>query len=302
MSAEAMVLGGLSGDAISLGPHWIYDQEEIARKIGRPEKFHDPISGYHPGKKAGDLTHYGDQVLVLLEHLAETKRFVLGDYAKVWRAWWEDAGNTSYRDGATRGTLANLAKGVVPEEAGAASHDLAGVSIIAPLFLLRWKDDEELLDACGRLTAFTHNDRGIVVAAEFFGRVMLAASGGKGVTEAVEAAAGTLGEGILSSWLTAAEGSARSGEKDASVLEEHGLSCNIDGAFAGVCHLLLRYPEDPFTALVENAAAGGDNAARGMALGMVYGAAGLTGKLPPEWEGGLKCAASVRKWCREAGD
>ena len=66
----------------------------------------------------------------------------------------------------------------------------------------------------------------------------------------------------------------------------------MDGGFAGVCHLLLRYPDDATTALVENAKAGGDSAARGMILGMIYGA-GNVDPIPGTWEGGLNARKEI---------
>lgn len=298
MSSESIVWGSLLGDAISLGPHWVYDPAEIAGKIGRPESFHDPISSYHPGKKAGDLTHYGDQVLVLLEYLAENGSFDLDSYAEAWKAFWGNPATISYRDGATRTTLANLSSGLPPEKAGAPSHDFAGASIIAPLFLVRWANDATLLDACSKIVAFTHNDADVIAAAEFFARTALAVSRGKTIPEALESTGGALKDGNLARWFAAAKGSARSGEADSSVLGEFGLSCNIDGGFSGACHLLLKYPEDPFTALVENAAAGGDSSSRGMPVGMIYGAAGLLDKLPAEWMSDLRCANAVRSFIK----
>jgi ADP-ribosylglycohydrolase len=274
LQENSIVRGALVGDAICLGPHWVYDQEEIARKIDRPDQFHDPISQYHPGKKAGDFTHYGDQALLLAEHLAETKHFDLKNFAEVWRAYWENPATISYRDGATRETLANLEAGLPPEKAGSTSHDLAGATRIAPLFLLEWPDEESLLAACRELVAFTHNDPAVIGAAEFFTRVVLTIQQGGSIPEAIDRAGAALTVERLKAWLEDGRKSAGSAEKDSEVLAEHGLSCNIDGGFAGVCHLLLRYPNDPLTAMVENAKAGGDSAARGMLLGMVYGAAG----------------------------
>ncbi len=294
MPLDSIVLGAFIGDALSLGPHWVYDQGEIARSIPDPGKFHDPISPYHPGKKAGDFTHYGDQALLLLRHIGEEGGYGLEAYAAAWKAYWEDAGTISYRDGATKGTLANLEKGLPPAEAGAVSHDIAGVSIIAPLFVLEWADDATLVTAARRLVAFTHNDPDVTGAAEFFTRLVLSVSRGGGIREGIGVLGAALPEGNLKRWLAAGQESAASAAGDEEALESHGLSCNIDGGFAGVIHLLMRHPEAPATALVANARAGGDSAARGMILGMVYGAADLLDDLPPEWRDGLSF--------RESGD
>ncbi|MEI7928752.1 MAG: ADP-ribosylglycohydrolase family protein, partial [Verrucomicrobiales bacterium] len=57
-----LILPAFSGDALALGPHWIYDAEEIARLYPQGVSTYDaPRSAYHSGKQAGDFTHYGDQ-------------------------------------------------------------------------------------------------------------------------------------------------------------------------------------------------------------------------------------------------
>jgi hypothetical protein len=64
-----ILLTSLAGDALCLGPHWIYDQREIAQKLGQITGYAAPLTSYHPGKQAGDFTHYGDQTLILLRSL-----------------------------------------------------------------------------------------------------------------------------------------------------------------------------------------------------------------------------------------
>jgi ADP-ribosylglycohydrolase len=292
MSNSAMVTGAFLGDAISLGPHWVYDQEEISRRIVDAERYQDPISPYHPGKKAGDFTHYGDQVLVLLRYVAEAGKFDLTGYAAAWRAYWENPATISYRDGSTKGTLANLEAGVPPERAGAHSHDLSGAGRFAPLFLLSWNDDAELLAAVRNLTAFTHNHPDVIAAAEFFATVALAVKRGEAIPAAIRRVGREL-DGNLKDWLAAAEEHLHAVEGNAAVLATHGLSCDIDGGFAGVCHLLLRYPDDPTIALVENAMAGGDSAARALILGTIYGAADLIGTVPEHWLADVNARAEI---------
>ena len=66
----------------SLGAHWIYSQREIAEKFGHITGYATPATSYHPGKQAGDFTHYGDQTMVLLRSLAAHGRFDLADFAR----------------------------------------------------------------------------------------------------------------------------------------------------------------------------------------------------------------------------
>jgi ADP-ribosylglycohydrolase len=56
------------------------------------------------------------------------------------------------------------------------------------------------------------------------------------------------------------------------------VACYIDSSFPAMLHLAYRYADTPATALLANANAGGENVARGSALGALIGAAhGLSG-------------------------
>ena len=90
-------------------------------------------------------------------------------------------------------------------------------------------------------------------------------------------------QGLLGDWFDNAVESAASAESDAAELHRHGLSCHTEDAFPGVCHLLLRHPQDPATGLLANACAGGDSAARGAILGLIYGACIPVSTWPAEW-------------------
>lgn len=289
-----IVLVSFIGDALALGPHWIYDQDEIRSKIGRVTSYCAPLSTYHPGKSAGDFTHYGDQTLILLRSVAEDSAFVLERFIPRWRAFWEDQTNVTYRDGATRQTLDHLQAGVPPERAGSDSHDIAGAVRIGPLFLLEWQNEDALIEAIRRETAFTHPRDEVVASAEFFGRVVLAARAGATIPDALDSVM-TLKtwSGLRESWLAAARASAASNATDSLALKTYGLNCHTDSAFPGICHLLLRYPADPASALIENATAGGDCAARGMILGLVYGAKYPAATLPEEWLSGLNARGKI---------
>jgi ADP-ribosylglycohydrolase len=290
-----ILITSLAGDALCLGPHWIYDQREIAQKLGRITGYAAPLTSYHPGKQAGDFTHYGDQTLILLRSLAEHGRFDLTGFAAEWRAFWEDPATHSYRDGATKATLENLRKGALPAEAASDSHDIAGAARIAPLFLLKWESDEALLQAARAQTGFTHRDPQVIETAEFFARVTLSVQSGTEISTALrETAALTHWQAIPVGWFAAAVASMTSREPDAVAAHALGLSCHVADAFPVICHLLLRHPEDPVKALTTNAEAGGDSAARALLMGMVYGALPNATPLPGEWITGLRARAEIQ--------
>lgn len=294
MNRKAITLASFIGDALALGPHWIYEQKEIQDKLGRVATYQPPLSKYHPGKIAGDFTHYGDQTLVLLRSLAECGGFDLSRFAADWRAFWEKPGNQSYRDGATRETLEHLQAGATPDRSASKSRDIAGAARIGPLFLLKWENDDALLEAVRQETAFTHAEAEVVESAEFFARVILAVLGGTEIPAALDAVmAGQTWNAIPSAWLDDARKTVASDEPDAASLAAHGLSCHTEDAFPGICHLLLRHPESPAVALIQNATAGGDSAARGMILGAVYGAKFPISAVPDEWLSGLNARKEI---------
>ena len=299
-TATAIVLFSFIGDALALGPHWIYNQDEIQSKLGRVTTYRAPISSYHLGKVAGDFTHYGDQTLVLLKSLAEDDGFDATKFASRWCAFWTDPGTHSYRDQATRQTLEHLQAGTPPARSGSDSHDIAGAARIGPLFLLPWQNDAALIEAARNETALTHATPEVLETAEFFCRVVLAVRSGAAIPQALQSTmAASDWQALQEDWLTAAGNSAESEVTDSAALDAHGLSCHTDEAFPGICHLLLRYPTDPTAALIANATAGGDSAARGMMIGLIYGAKFPTTDLPPEWLSGLNAHDEIVKLARQ---
>jgi len=296
-NASQIILTSFIGDALSLGPHWIYSQNEIADKLGPGGSYASPLSSYHPGKQAGDFTHYGDQTLVLLRSIAGSASDGLAEFSQDWRAYWEDPATISYRDGATRTTLANLQKGLPPEQAASTSHDIAGAARIAPLFLLNWENDEALMAAVHGQTHLTHGSAEVLEAAEFFARVTLAVTRGCSIPEALRAtAAQKAWQAPCIRWLSAAETSSQGTLTDLAAAESLGLSCNTEEAFPTICHFLLRHPTQAAEALTLNSLAGGDSAARGLILGMIYGAQpDIT--LPQSWSDGLRAYAEILALC-----
>ena len=290
--AKAMVLASFVGDSLALGAHWIYDAKRIAREFGRVERFLTPKpDSYHPTKRKGQFTHYGDQAFVLLQSLADRKTFDLADFAERWRGLF--ASYTGYYDGATKGTLKNFADGAGPEASASFSNDLAGAARIAPLvYCLR--DDPGALVAAARVqTAMTHGDPLTIDAAELFAGAALRILGGESPTSALSTVAGERFAGTpLARWVK--EGIAHKGEEGVAGVGRLGQSCHTPEAFPSVIQLIARYESDLQEALVQNVMAGGDSAARGMTVGMLLGAHLGEAAIPAHWLAELERAEEIR--------
>lgn len=281
-TARDFILSSFTGDALALGPHWVYDPGTIAAWYpGGIREYDAPRSSYHPGKAAGDFTHYGDQALVLLESLAASGGS-LENWLSDWRAWAirTRTEKTSYLDGATRETLENLEAGVT-EPSG--SHDLGGAARIAPLFAFH-REAEVLVPLARAQTALTHGDPRVIDAAEFFARAALTVAEGAGFEEAFDEAASHPYDALPAiDWLALGRDAA------ADLPGNLGLGCGIDGAFPLTLAVAYRHEDDPVAALSANAMLGGDSAARGMLLGLLMGARhGAAAALP-----GMKAAARI---------
>jgi len=288
---QAAVWGAFVADALSLGVHWVYNTGVIDKKFGRVEHYHDPLTSFHKGKRAGDFTHYGDQMLVLLETLDKEKGFDALRFAQSWRDFFSDY--AGYFDKATKATLENMDSGRELTRSASTSDDLAGASRMAPLVGV-YGDNLDQLARTGRSqTAITHGDERVVAAADFFARTVFAILNGKEPVAAMEAA---LNEQFADSEIAPL---VRMGlqSKDRDTLEtiaEFGQMCSVEAGLPGAVHLVARHGDDFKTAMVENVMAGGDSSARGMLAGMVLAAAHGMAAIPEEWISGLNAGERIR--------
>lgn len=250
----------LVADALSLGSHWVYNQGKLARLY--PDGVHtltDPASSYHPHRKAGQLTHYGDQMVLLKNALANGNY----DHATWTTEWLKNmAGYDGYLDGASKETLAN--EGASPSS----SNDLAGASRLAPILDLDLSPSEKIAAARSQ-TNLTHGDPEVADAAEFFVRAVLAIGDGASIPEAFQKA---LSEGKyhqlkVSDHLASA---LAAGTDFLAVATQMGLTCHTSEAFPLALYLSLRDGATFATALSENALTGGDTSARAMLIALLF--------------------------------
>jgi len=289
--AQAMVLASFAADALALGVHWIYNTNVIDKKWGRVEEYIMPERPtFHPTKKRGEFTHYGDQTLVLMQSVAASSGFEIGDFADKWQHFFKSY--EGYMDGATKATIENIKAGKEPTAAGSDSDEFAGAARIAPI-VYRYRDDlTKLMDSARAQTRVTHNNQEVVDSAAFFGSVAFKVLAGERPLNAIEL---TLKEQFnrepYSKWV--AEG-IKSAEKDTrQAMLDLGQMCEIHAAFPGVIHLIAKYEDNLREGLIENGMAGGDSAGRGLTVGMVLGAHRGIDALPPKWLSDLKAYREI---------
>ena len=277
---KAAVYGAFVADALSLGPHWVYNTNVIDKKFGIVDRYLDPMTSYHKGKQAGDMTHYGDQMLVLLESLAAASGFDLEKFTGDWQSFMDTY--TGYFDQATKATLQNMANGWEYPDCGSKSTDLGGAARIAPLVAVYPSDLAQLIEAARAQTKLTHNNRAVIAGAEFFARVVAAVLGGSKPTEAMAAAGAEVAErDALEDWL--AEGMDSRSLDSRPTIADFGQMCEIEAAFPATVHLIAKYEDNFKQALIANVMAGGDSASRGMLTGLVLGAYHGTAAIPDAW-------------------
>jgi ADP-ribosylglycohydrolase len=278
---KAMVLASFAADALSLGVHWIYNTNVIDKKFGRVEYFLKPERPtYHPTKDKGEFTHYGDQVLILLESVAECGGFKLSDFSARWQKLFENY--KGYIDGATKATLANIASGKSALNAGSGSDDLAGAGRIAPLIYVYHNDPQALTDSAKTQTTFTHNNPQVVESALFFSTLALKVLAGAAPKAAIlQLQEEQSVETPMFKWIEKGLDSIEQESRQAIL--DFGQMCETAAAFPGVIHLIVKYENDLKTALVENIMAGGDSAGRGLLVGLVLGAHLGVDAIPQNW-------------------
>ncbi len=282
-SVFGAIYGSFVADALSLGAHWVYDVIEIKEKFPEYDGYHDPITEYHVGKKAGDFTHYGDQTAWLLESISLENEFSLFSFSSRWREYMSDY--KGYVDSASKTTLENLNSGLSPLEAGSTSQDLSVVGRMAPLALLYSDKQKELEDAAVLQAQMTHNSKSAIDSTRFFAQLLYLVFQGYTPKNSLLAMLNAADDPVIEDWIKVALASVEHDTTEA--ISSFGQSCNVKGGCPGALHLILKYENNFEEAMKQNVYAGGDSAARGMVAGMILGAYNRFESIPQRWIEGL---------------
>ncbi len=288
------VWGQFVGDAFCLGSHWIYDLTELDRRFpGGPQGFEVPADWhYHFGKKSGDLTHYGEGALVLLQSLAVMGAFNAVEFGSRYIALFDSPGYSGYRDHATKETIANFhafraahPKEVFRYQGGADDDQPATVSRLAPLAALYSRHDD-YLSVVERATLVFQNNLRAVAYAQGHALILRELLSGAVLSDAARTAAKYMAaksnEGIeVSKMIHAAVTAASLDVRETAV--RFGQSCPLKSSFPSALQCALHHTDDFTGALRANAAAGGDNAGRAAMIGAWLGALHGIDVVPHKW-------------------
>lgn len=275
--AEGAVWGAFCADAYALGAHWVYDGGKIVSGAFDWDGFNAPMMHYHHPKRAGDQTHYGDQMLWLLAFIAKERHFDQDAYARYWFARMQNY--DGYIDGASRQLMVQLET----KQRSGQSSDLAGAGSFAPLLYLHSEDIKALLKSVEELSTLTHANEEVLEAALFFAECAFLLLQGEPLEAVLRYVACEYGSRVENA---VKEGFDSIFRPTDAAIEYFGKSCGI-GAFPGVVHLLVRYEDDYRAAMQANVKAGGDSAARGQIAGTLLGAAFGKEIIPDKWRHAL---------------
>ncbi len=318
--------GALVGDALCLGSHYEYDAKKIYTAYGEKpiEKFMSPgemMGGqthgigwgernYHPGKKAGGTTDYGDYNILVLEHLAATSNPPRAfDVAALIPHWMNRLTNNwgSWICTMTKETFAQIQAGKRVEELGGISNAMAIRHVAAHAYY----DDEEVLADVARKAMFTHTSEEALSGGEFFARVTHKVIQGEHPRDAMELVAVKMSP-FISSKVSQAISKYQEATNPENELSQElfvddlaitsmarlwdigrsepirvGKASPTEGTLPGAVYFILKYADEEDglkKALQANTMVGGDNASRSIAIGMVLGAYFGVNAIPNEWK------------------
>jgi ADP-ribosylglycohydrolase len=281
-----LLFGSFCADALSLGVHWIYDANELAQKYGRVTGYQAPgPDSYHPHKQAGDQGHVGDQALCLLTFLKREKRWDTVAFMDEWLGMWPTYND--YIDGATKTTLGNIQNQTDKTQGGSDSVEIAGPARIAPLVsFLAQAPENEVVQAAIEQTKLTHRSPEAEETASFLAKASYRLIHGARLEDTVRETA--------PEWALKSANSVLP-QNAVDAIAKLGPACSISSALPSVIYLALKHGENTEIALIENAMAGGDNCARGLALGMLLGAANGYTSIPEQWRNDLNGANALHE-------
>ncbi len=274
MDRKAFVMGGLLADSAALGAHWMYNQQKIKDTFSNFNDLHAPHAGsFHSAGVKGGQTHYGDQIVWLLESCIPNKAFSAKGFEKLWLAKMRIY--NGYKDGASKKSFELLENG---GDGGVFSTDLSPIA--RSIVTIGISDDAHTqYHSSLQQMHLTHRNGKLDRTQKFFCDLFCLLDK---EPMSLKKATSQLLKSHRYHWINDLLGDSLS--KDVSTaIHDLGSACEIPGALASTIYLFLQEPADYEKLLSANIFAGGDSAARGMLLGAFLAGIAGTDCLPQAW-------------------
>ncbi|GGD35638.1 ADP-ribosylglycohydrolase [Malaciobacter pacificus] len=271
---KELVLVSLVADSYSLGSHWVYDENQLAKDSINWNILNAPMAIWHKGKGAGEFTHYGDQTLWLYEFILENNNFNEKEFSKYWFEKMKTY--DGYLDSASKQSMQNIANGITPS--GSTSTDMSVIGRIAPLLLVS-ENKIEFLQNVEKLINLTHNNIKTITCGKFFAKLLLMVLEGKNIIESISFLKDEFDTSIQK---MITRGIDSKNENTYDSIRNFGPACDIDDGFSGIIHLLCKY-DNLKELLIQNAKAGGDTSSRAMISSIIFMANKSYNQIPQEW-------------------
>lgn len=266
-------------DALSFGSHWVYDTEKLADNYsGIIKQYTAPMSKFHKAKKAGDLSHYGEQAFALLKSIFENHNFDLKQFKDDWIEHLEN--NEMYMDHAMKDSLAKFKE--AETLVGAENQELGGIARSLPIFIEKEISKKEFLN----LVHLTHNGEVVDQTAEFVFNVIEEVLSGKDYKKVISE------QKSINKFVE--ENFKKIGSKAKIVVnaDNRGQGCSIEQGFPIVLDVLWN-ADNLLEALTLNIMAGGDTSARAMVIAAIMAADNGFNSLPKKLINGFNKAKAV---------
>lgn len=284
---ESALIGSLVADAMALGPHWIYDTEKIKTAFGDIKNVTSPLKdSFHPTKKVGDFTHYGDLIMLMLSYINRHDSFDRRHFLERFRDYMKDY--QGYKDHAMKDTLKNIKEN---HWIGSDSQELGGLSTLSVFYYYFDKPKEIFKE---RIKA-THNNPLVLEISDFIFSVLDEIESGRSIKEAILKLK-SRGSKTLESMIERVFKALNEEESTVDTIKSFGQMCDAKNAFPSMLYIVLKYQDSYEKAVIENIKAGGDSAARGILIGTLIGAYLGEEGIPKAWTDQLNRLKEIREY------
>ena len=181
----------------------------------------------------------------------------MDDFARRWRQWAEES--TSYKDHATKDTLAHLQEGLGLTKAGSDSTELGGADRIPPLLVaLRGEDAPVILGAARARRPRSPHAPVVTEAAELLAHAVFLLPARRVAARRIAGCGRVPVPAASGGGISAPRGGKKAGCPWSRRWKVSAPSCPLEKALPASLAILWRHGDNPERALIQNVMAGGD--------------------------------------------